>query len=118
MEEVLNTNPGRPVCTYNVSVNSEREKEITDFEHLTESFVWDPTSQPTSDKYDVIMTSSTACNSEVAIENVLSSLKSGGFVVLLSFGEKSNWEDIADNVASRESLSASLYLLRSKQKQV
>ena len=101
-----------------MSVNSEREKEITDFEHLIDSFVWDPTSQPTSDKYDVIMTSSTVCNSGVALENVLGSLKSGGFVVLLSFGEKSNWEDIACNVASRESLSASLFLLRSKQKQV
>ena len=39
-------------------------------------------------------------------------------MVLLSFGEKSNWEDIADNVASRKSLSASLFLLRSKQRQV
>ena len=115
---MLNSNPGRPVCTYNVSVNSEREKEITDYEHLTESFVWDPSSQPTSDKYDLIMTSSTVCNSGEAMENVLDSLKSGGFVVLLSFGEKSNWEEVADNVASRESSSTSLYLLRRKQNQV
>ena len=119
MEGVLNSNPSRPVCTYEVAVNSEREKEVTDFEHLTESFVWDALTQPTSSKYDVIVTSSTVCNSIEAMGNILGSLKSEGFLVLLSLeGEKLETTEIAENVASRECSFATLSLLRKTRRQV
>ena len=119
MENVLNSNPGRPICTYNVSVSSEREKEITDYEHLTESFVWDALSQPTSDKYNVIMTSSTVCNSREAMDNILGSLKAGGFLVMLTLEEdKLETCETAEIVASRDCSFATLSLIRSKQQQV
>jgi hypothetical protein len=100
-------------------VASEREKEIADFEHVTESFVWDVSSQPASSKYDVIMTSSVVCNSVEAIKNILDSLKTEGFLILLSFdGDKLETGEIVENVASRECPFATLSLMRNMRQQV
>ena len=111
---MLNENPGRPTCTYNCAVSTEREKEICDDAHDVESTVWDVTSQTIATQYDIIVTSSRVCASEPALSNALSSLKSEGFLVLLSAGDTVNTDAVAECVASRESAVARLELLRKR----
>lgn len=101
------------MCSYSVAVATENEKEVTDYEHVIESFVCDFSSQPTSSKYDIIVTSSVACCS---LDHVLGSLKDGGFLVLLC--EEKVDLSAGEIVASRECEFAQLYLIRNKRQQV
>ena len=86
-ESVLNTNPGRPTCSYKVAVRDERQKELVEDEHAgLESFVWDVAMETISTRHDVIMTSSAVCPTEESLGNVLSSLQAGCWLIHVGWG--------------------------------